>query len=673
MKRIWIWFFALVAFFLPAMAHAHIALHTEDGRRGPTELREEQGRFIGSFIVENDGSEPLSISRVSIREDDAVRAVRGLSAKIQGGAAQTTVPPHDRRTIEVEWKPEAGRAPPQMFSHVVVTSSDESSGEVAMGIHAQRTGPLGPLEGHLLSAIILLPLLGALLALFVALVFPQGQPRAMRAIALGSSFGQVVLVALALRRFAPDFGRTMGNDGLQLIERSIWIRPLGIEWFVALDGHGALFLGMVALVGALSILFAQTPRQVEGHFGVLLATIAAASCAAVARDLALFTFAVAVASMGTCILAGGWSTKPRAAGTMAVFVLGAIALIVSCVIILRAGSTRTFLVDGSTVAHTFALPELERVSYTRSAGAIAGIPLVEIAVTVALVGFGALGAMFPIHPWLPEAAAAAPSPSSAFVVAIVPRLGALGMVRVLAQVLPEGTRWASTAIVVLGVMTLLHAAACALAETDLARTAARFSIAQTGVILVGIGSATPQGLAGATSMAVAGSLATVLVIFSAGVLEARTGERDASRLGGLLREMPLFAVSAMAGFFGCAALPATAPFWSLLLAVLGAFPTHPVMALFTALGSVVVAAAAFRTIERVFFGSVPQGWRRHAALEPFGGKFPDLRPHEAWTLGTLAVLTVLFGLWPSPMLGVLAGAIRDAVARANLGPLQLGF
>jgi len=47
--------------------------------------------------------------------------------------------------------------------------------------------------------------------------------------------------------------------------------------------------------------------------------------------------------------------------------------------------------------------------------------------------------------------------------------------------------------------------------------------------------------------------------------------------------------------------------------------------------------------------------------------------HEAWTLGTLAVLTVLFGLWPSPMLGVLAGAIRDAVARANLGPLQLGF
>ena len=55
----------------------------------------------------------------------------------------------------------------QLFAHVIVTTSDEQSGEVAMGVRAQVGGWLGPLEGHVLSLLIGIPLLGALLTIIV--------------------------------------------------------------------------------------------------------------------------------------------------------------------------------------------------------------------------------------------------------------------------------------------------------------------------------------------------------------------------------------------------------------------------------------------------------------------------------------------------------------------------
>src|SRR5581483_2664310 len=97
-----------------ARASGRVSLRTEDGRRGPIELVESDGVYHARFVVENTGSSPLSISRVALREDDAVRAARGLSVKVEGGGTTATIPPQTSKRVLVEWKPDPVMGPSQV-------------------------------------------------------------------------------------------------------------------------------------------------------------------------------------------------------------------------------------------------------------------------------------------------------------------------------------------------------------------------------------------------------------------------------------------------------------------------------------------------------------------------------------------------------------------------------
>jgi NADH:ubiquinone oxidoreductase subunit 4 (subunit M) len=62
----------------------------------------------------------------------------------------------------------------------------------------------------------------------------------------------------------------------------------------------------------------------------------------------------------------------------------------------------------------------------------------------------------------------------------------------------------------------------------------------------------------------------------------------------------------------------------------------------------------------VLLGHVDAALRRSGQLASFGGHIPDAMPRELLTLVPLAVLAVLLGLWPGPLLSSIAVASRDA-------------
>jgi NADH-quinone oxidoreductase subunit M len=669
--------FALLSWGVPRAAWAEaprVSLRAANDTRGPVELERRDNAWTGAFFIDNLGDAPMTVSRISVREDDAVRVPRVLTVD---GEGVRNVAPHASRKVKVTWTPDAN-ALPEVWAHVVVTTNDEQAGEVAIGVHAQTATAFGPLEGRLLSALFLLPLLGALAALGFKLVFPQGRPRTARRVAIAVAVLQLGLAAAIAWRFRPEITRLDGNDGLQLVERVVWIRPLSVEWYVGLDGHAMLLVLLVATVGALgAIASARVERDVEGYFGLWLAAIAGATGVAIARDLVLLLVMVGLATLPIVALIGGWGRRREqaraAAGAAAVSFAVALVLLAVCATLLHYGASRTFLVDGSATARGFALPELERVAYTRAAGTVGGIPIVEAAFVAGLLGFGLLAGLVPLHPWLPTAAGEAPAPVTALIVAIVPRLGIVGMVRVLAGVMPEGSRWASAATVGLGAITALHAGGMLLSERDLSRVAAFVAMTQSGIALVGLGSITPQGLVATGAIVLGGGLATATLALWAGALDERLGTRDTSAIGGLFGETPLLAMLAAVAFAGAMGAPGTVGFWGDLLAVIGAVGAHRALSALVVLALALKGAAVFRVAGRVLFGATPAAWRGLAELEPFGGKFPELRTHEGWAMVPLAVATVVLGVWPAPLLGVLAGAVRDAVARGNLGPLQVGF
>jgi NADH-quinone oxidoreductase subunit M len=339
---------------------------------------------------------------------------------------------------------------------------------------------------------------------------------------------------------------------------------------------------------------------------------------------------------------------------------------------LYVNADRTFLVDGSAVTHTFSVPELARVSFAGKHLTILGVPWSNAIWVVLLVGFAMKIPMFPFHTWLPDAQVEAPTPVSVLITAILLKMGAYGILRVNFSVLPDATRWGAGALVAFGVVNVVYGAFCAMAQDDLKRLVAYASVSQMGFCLIGIGSLTPEGIAACLVQMVSHGIIVAMLLLLVSAIEERARTRSLRAFGGLAAEMPLCAVLFGLALMASLGLPGLSGFWGEALALFGSFPGYRALTTIAA-GSILVSAAynlgAFR---RIFLGVLPESWRTSAALEPFGGRFPDLTGRELASLVPLALLVVVLGFWPVPLLTLIAGGVRDITSLVDpAGPDQV--
>src|SRR5262249_30450971 len=132
---------------------------------GPLVLASGQGGRVGALTITNFGAEPLIVSRVAILGDEEdVRSPSRLSARfIDGSATSAVLAPGASKDVVVSWMPDRDPRMRQPFGHVLVTSTDEQVGEVAMGFRAQLPTGLGWIGAHALSILVLMPLMIPLL------------------------------------------------------------------------------------------------------------------------------------------------------------------------------------------------------------------------------------------------------------------------------------------------------------------------------------------------------------------------------------------------------------------------------------------------------------------------------------------------------------------------------
>jgi NADH-quinone oxidoreductase subunit M len=662
--RSWLSFATFVLLLLAplvAMAGPRVALTVGGRSGGPLVLAPHGDSWVGTFEIGSVGDAPLSVSRVSPRQDDDVRVPPRLEVAVEGGAP-FALAPGEHRNVTVTWTPGPEARARQLVAHVVVTPSDEGAGEVAMGVAARMPTPLGPLTDHPLTLAILAPLVGALLLLGLR---AAGRRSAERSVALGAGALHLGLVGWVFQSFRPDLGRFDGNEGLQLVDRAVWIRPLGVEWYVGADGRAIPFLLLVSFVLLAAILAHGTSLaggRRDDTLPAVLASAAGATTVLVANDLVLLVLGVVLA---VAPVAAGLASVPggRAASRqVAVLGAGTLALLVGFVAVVHRASERAFLVDGTAVSRSFALPELARIDWLHR-GELAGAPPAAVAFTLGLVAFAALAAALPFHPWLVATQSASPPSLGAWTVAIVPRVGVFGIVRVLVDVLPEGSRWGSVAMAGLGALTIAFGGLAALAERDVHRVAAYLGTALGGVALLGLSGLTPQGLAGATLAAFGAGLAAAACTLAAHAAEAHAGTRELDAMHLDPRAVPLVASMGAVAVLAAAALPPTAAFWGALTSVVGAFPRHPVWALVGAASLALLPVGAFGAALRATSG----------AKEGSGDAVPASE-RAALALLPIALLLVLLGVWPSPLMGTTATSVRDAVVRlAPVEPLRPGM
>ena len=323
--------------------------------------------------------------------------------------------------------------------------------------------------------------------------------------------------------------------------------------------------------------------------------------------------------------------------------------------------------------------------------ALGSSPLLRPILLLALAGFGLKAGVIPLHVWIPDAHAAAPSHVSALLSGVVLKMGIYGLVRVLTM-LPAYPTWLGLALVALGVTSGVLGVILALAQHDLKRLLAYHSIENIGIILIGLG----VGVLGMAHdrldwavLGFAGGLLHVwnhaafkaLLFHAAGAVIHATGTREIDALGGLFRRMRFTGAAFLLGAVAISGLPPLNGFvseWLISLAsfraltsanggvgMLGAAVAAPALALIGAL-----AIACFvKAFSAVFLGT-PRG--PHATRDVAGASRP-----MRFSMGALALACAVIGLWPKGAAGIgrraaeaLLGVHAATAPSADLGALS---
>jgi len=186
--------------------------------------------------------------------------------------------------------------------------------------------------------------------------------------------------------------------------------------------------------------------------------------------------------------------------------------------------------------------------------------LVTVAFALFVLGFGIKMGMWPFgQVWLPDAHPAAPSPVSAMLSGVMIKTGVYGLIRYLLWLVPP-IAWKDyplaywgLAVAVLGTITLFTGTMQALRQEQSKRLLAFHSIGQIGYILLGAGAC--MALLGALLHAINHGLFKGLLFLNAGSMLHATGTQDLNKMGGLMKFMPLTAVTALIASFSISGVP----------------------------------------------------------------------------------------------------------------------
>jgi NADH-quinone oxidoreductase subunit M len=264
--------------------------------------------------------------------------------------------------------------------------------------------------------------------------------------------------------------------------------------------------------------------------------------------------------------------------------------------------------------------------------------------------------MWPVHTWLPDAAAESPPSGAVLLVGVLDKVGTFGMLRLCLPLFPEAARWAAPVIIVLAVIGVLYGAIVALGQRDLMRLIAYTSISHFGLIVLGVFAMTTQAQTGATLYMVNHGFTTAGLFLIAGMLLRRRGSAMVDDFGGVQRVAPLIAGTFLVAGLASLALPGLSSFVSEFLVFVGTFRRYPVAAVVSVLAIVLAALYILITYKRMFTGPVTEHTRG----------FRDMTAREAWVVAPILAVIVGLGVYPKPVLDVINPAVTRTLTQVGV-------
>ncbi|HEU4671925.1 MAG TPA: NADH-quinone oxidoreductase subunit M [Candidatus Limnocylindrales bacterium] len=497
----------------------------------------------------------------------------------------------------------------------------------------------------LISAIVFVPLIGAIVLAFV----PRESAGAIRGIALATALVAWVLSLFLLVGFLP------GRPGFEFVEAVPWIPAFGIQYKVGVDGLSAVLVVLSTTLTWISILASFRPIQsrVKEYMISFLILEVGMNGVFVALDLFLFYVFWEVVLVPMYLIIGIWGGPNRIYATIK-FVLYTLvgSLLMLVAILATAYSYQSG--HGGNWAGAFDFEALQ--AYAATGGFTEGLQL--FAFGAFFLAFAIKVPMFPFHTWLPDAHVEAPTAGSVILAAILLKLGGYGFIRFAVPLFPAAAHTWAPLIIVLSLVAIVYGAIVALVQPDLKKLVAYSSVSHMGFVTLGIFVFQEQALQGAILQMLNHGLITGALFLLVGVIYERTHDRTIAKLGGLSAPTPVYAAAFGFFVFASVGLPGLSGFVGEFLTLVGTFQVYPWAAAIAT--SVMIWAAGYLLwmYQRLFFGDVSD------FLRSIGHHLTDLHPIEALTLVPLGTLVVVFGLFPGLVLGLVGGTVDSVLGSA---------
>ncbi|MEZ5657406.1 MAG: monovalent cation/H+ antiporter subunit A [Burkholderiaceae bacterium] len=428
-----------------------------------------------------------------------------------------------------------------------------------------------------------------------------------------------------------------------------WIPSLGIDIDLRLDALAFLFCFLILAIGILIVVYAyyylHDHDPLDKFYITLMVFMMAMLGIALSDNLATLVVFWELTSLSSFFLIGYWNRNAdsRRSARVALWVTGGggLALIAGAVLLGQIGDS-------------YRISEL-----TLRSAQIVDDPRYAWVLVLILLGAFTKSAQYPFHFWLP-AAMAAPTPVSAYLHSATMVKAGLLLVAKLHPVI-GGTELFTGLVSGFGLLTLVMAAITAVFKHDLKGLLAYSTISHLGIIMFLLGLSKPLAAVAAVFHILNHASFKAALFMSAGIIDHEAGTRDARRLGGLWRFMPVTMVLATLAACAMAGIPPFNGFISKEMFFEQALEIDTVDWLATIAPFAVVLGGAFsvaysvRYIHDTFFNGEPRDVPGHPHDPPVGMRMPVI---------LLVIVCVLVGLMPA----LLAQPLVRQTAIAISGP-----
>jgi NADH-quinone oxidoreductase subunit M len=463
------------------------------------------------------------------------------------------------------------------------------------------------MSSWLATILIFLPLAGAL----VVWLFPAG--RVAGSIALLFALAEVGFWINALTQM--NFDRQGATPNFD--QQTSWFSDLHVSYHVGFYAFSFWLAGLAVVVMAAAIAYGfwagrDRPRA---YFGLMLFLTSAVVGVFAAQDLLLFYVFFEAMMIPLYLLIGVWGGPGRLGATVkfVIYTMAGSLLMLAAVIVFG-------LSKGSF--------DLVTTSPSNSNWLFLGFA----------IAFAVKAPLFPLHGWLPDAYRESSPEVAAVLSGVISKAAIFGFIRICFGKFPGPFDDFRNVILALAVVGLVYGSLLAFRAPDIRGVIAYSSLAQMGLIAIGVFANNAAGISGAVLQSVNHGLISATLFLLAGAIERRTSTGEFSRLGGMARGRPVLATLLMVTGVIALAVPGSSAFAGEFLILAGVFSSGWGWAVAGATGIVLAAMYMLRLISAVLHQqpgpAVPE-----AAL--------DLRPAELGILVPLVACLLALSAWPA--------------------------